>query len=80
MNNRGIVYWEPLQGLQILSAPKLALSMVWKLADFREQRFKSLSDKYTLYPFQGVIVDNQRNFIIELPIKDFEKVHLIPKS
>ena len=41
---------------------------LWNFSELREQRYLALSEKYTLYKHQGVIVDTQRNQIIELPV------------
>ena len=60
--------------------PNLTTKKQWKFNQFREQRYRSLSEKYTLYRYQGVILDTQRNQIIEVPSRDFEQVHLIGKS
>ena len=37
--------------------PDLRAVKLWKFNELREQRFKALSDKYTLYRYQGVVVD-----------------------
>ena len=60
--------------------PDLRAVKQWKFNELREQRFKALSDKYTLYRYQGIVVDTLRNQIMELPIKDFDQAHLVHKS
>lgn len=49
VSNGGIVCKDPLQGLQILSTPKLALTKLWRFIELREHRYRALSEKYTLY-------------------------------
>ena len=64
----------------MIALQDLKAARTWKFNELLEQRYKALSDKYTLYQHQGVVIDTQRNQIIELPIKDFERAHLVHKS
>ena len=64
----------------MISLPNLTAIKQWKFNELREQRYTAMSDKYTLYRHQGIVVDTQRNQIIELPIQNFDRAHLVHKS
>lgn len=64
----------------MVSLPDLTLKRLWNFPELKEQHFTALSDKFTIYPNQSVVVDTQRNQIIELPLRSFSSSHLLRQS
>ena len=48
-SKQGILCIDPLQGIQVIALQDLRAARTWKFNELLEQRYKALSDKYTLY-------------------------------